>query len=128
MGEVKKYTIFLGLLLVLALIPGAVQQAYSSLEIIPGGVVSGTVAVSSDGCGTNSPPCDILQDVIPGSTVLKALLYGTSTGFGPASIEVSLDGTDTSGILITPALFNSCKPCASFINILLFTDELYFRK
>jgi len=94
MGRMKKLTIFLGLLLVLAILPGAAQQSYASLQIIPGGVVTGTVAVSSDGCGTNSPPCDILQDVIPGSTVLKALLYGTSTGGGPASIEVSLDGTD----------------------------------
>jgi len=95
MGHVKKLPVFLGLLLLLAIlvIPGAALQAYASLQIIPGGSVTGTVAVSSDGCGTNSPPCNIFQNVIPGATVLKAFLYGTSTGNGPPSITVSLDGT-----------------------------------
>jgi len=42
------------------------------------------------GCAT---PSSISQDVIPGATVLKAFLYGTSTINGPPSITVTLDGT-----------------------------------
>ncbi len=80
--------------LAVTVVLGAAQPAFASLLIIPGGVVTGTVGVSSDGCGTNQPPCSISQDVIAGATVLKAFLYGTSVGFGPTvSITVELDGT-----------------------------------
>lgn len=90
-------------LVAIVLMTSMIGPAYSSLLPGPMTPFTGNVGVSSDGCGTNTPPCTILQDVPAGGTVLKAFLYATTTGSNPATVTVSLDGTN---VVMSPLAHN----------------------
>ena len=90
-------------LVAIVLMTSMIGPAYSSLLPGPMTPFTGNVGVSSDGCGTNTPPCTILQDVPAGATVLKAFLYATTTGSNPATVTVSLDGTN---VVMSPLAHN----------------------
>jgi hypothetical protein len=82
-------------LVALVLMTSMTAPAYATLDLIPEGIISGTVGVSSDGCGTNQPPCNINQDVPAGATVLQAYLYAVIIPTTPpATLTVDMDGTN----------------------------------
>jgi hypothetical protein len=85
--------------LALVLVAGMTSPALATLDLTSDGVFTGNgaggVGVSSDGCGTNSPPCNIQQDVPAGATILKAYLYASTWAVNvpvTASVDISLDG------------------------------------
>ena len=82
-------------LVALVLMTSMTAPAYATLDLIPEGIISGPVGVSSDGCGTNQPPCNINQDVPAGATVLQAYLYGVIIpAQAPATLTIGLDSTN----------------------------------
>ena len=87
-----------------------VSQAHATLTTFES--YTGDVGLSSDGCGTTGPSCNLVVNVPTGSTVLSAILYTSTYNLFPSDVS-ALSGTLSSGSQSTGLTYTALPPNAS---------------